>query len=59
MAGLDPAIHLYEEDGCAGPGCAKASPGTSVSGRRSFSEDGKPAHDALIGSSPRMTKKAA
>src|SRR5690349_10490487 len=35
-----------EVDGCAGPGYAKASPGTPVSGRRSFSEDGKPAHDA-------------
>jgi hypothetical protein len=37
MAGLDPAIHLLRKtllknDGCAGPGYAKASPGTSVSG---------------------------
>jgi hypothetical protein len=51
IAGLDPAIHqngigfLRKCDGCAGPGYAKASPGASVSGRRSFSEDGKPAHD--------------
>src|SRR4051794_9782993 len=53
MAGLDPAIHLLrnilaKRDGCAGPGYAKASPGTTVSGRRSFSEDGKPAHDESV-----------
>jgi hypothetical protein len=51
IAGLDPAIHLLRKilaksDGYAGPGYAKASPGASVSGRRSFSEDGKPAYDA-------------
>jgi hypothetical protein len=51
LPGLTPAIHppqkifFAEMDGCAGPGYAKASPGISVSGRRSFSEDGKPAHD--------------
>src|SRR3954468_24099431 len=62
IAGLDPVIHplrksLSKRDGCAGPGYAKASPGTSVSGRRSFSEDGKPAHDekldCFVASAPR------
>jgi hypothetical protein len=47
MPGLDPGIHPFssQEDGWPGPGYAKASPGTPVSGRRSFSEAGKPGHD--------------
>src|SRR3954468_10776915 len=59
IAGLDPVIHplrktLAKRDGYAGPGYAKASPGTPVSGRRSFSEDGKPAYDAECGAAPRV-----
>jgi hypothetical protein len=49
MPGLDPGIHqqksFSQRDGCAGPGCAKASPDFNCCGRRSFSEAGKPAHD--------------
>jgi hypothetical protein len=50
MAGLDPAIHHTKTTcltGCPGPGSAKASPGLSALGRRSFSEDGEPGHDQM------------
>jgi hypothetical protein len=57
IAGLDPALHhpknMFEDDGYAGPGHAKASPGAPVLGRRRVSEAGKPAYDKKTGGLPR------
>src|ERR1700744_839986 len=52
IAGLDPAIHqlkiLTSEMDARVPATQKASPGVPISGRRSFSEAGKPAHDGPV-----------